>query len=135
LPKKEYSKQKRFSISWVDHFVQRHANEPTPRWSTSMDCQHRAADSSAKCTRYFELLTEKIEYYKVEPEHTYNMDEKGFMLVVVGCSKRSFSRASYEDQKVRSTMQDGSREWISLTACVCADGSHLDPDVHQAHIS
>jgi hypothetical protein len=127
--------KKRVSISWVDHFVQRHANELTPQWSTSMDCQLHAADSSAKYTRYFELLKEKIEYYKVEPEHTYNMDEKGFMLVVVGRSKRSFSRASYGGQKVRSTVQDGSREWISLIACVCADGSHLDPDVHQAYIS
>ncbi|KAI1667071.1 hypothetical protein L13192_09315 [Pyrenophora tritici-repentis] len=55
------------------------------------------------------------------------MDEKGFMLGIVGRSKRIFSKASYEDQRSRGTIQDGSRKWITLIACVCADGSYLDP--------
>jgi hypothetical protein len=38
------------------------------------------------------------------------MDEKGFMLGVVGRSKRIFSRTSYKEGKRRSTIQDGSRE-------------------------
>jgi hypothetical protein len=38
----------------------------------------------------------------------YNMDEKGFMLGVVGRSKRIFSRTSYEEGKRRSTIQNGS---------------------------
>jgi hypothetical protein len=59
-------------------------------------------------------LREKIEQYHIEPRHIYNMDEKGFMLGVVGQLKRIFSRTSYEDEKRRSTIQDGSREWITL---------------------
>jgi hypothetical protein len=51
------------------------------------------------------------------------------MLRVVGLSKRIFSRASYEDQKSEITIQDASREWITLIACVCADGSNLDPSL------
>jgi hypothetical protein len=51
------------------------------------------------------------------------------MLGVVGLSKRIFSRASYEDQKSKITIQDASREWITLIACVCADGSYLDPSL------
>jgi hypothetical protein len=38
----------------------------------------------------------------------YNMDEKGFMLGVVGRSKRIFSRILYKEEKKRSTLQDGS---------------------------
>jgi hypothetical protein len=49
------------------------------------------------------------------------------MLGVVGRSKRIFSKASYEDGKRRSTIQDGSRERITLLACICADGSYIDP--------
>jgi hypothetical protein len=55
------------------------------------------------------------------------MDEKGFMLSIVGRSKRIFSRTLFEGGKRRSTMQDGSREWITLRACICADGSYLKP--------
>jgi hypothetical protein len=49
------------------------------------------------------------------------------MLGAVGRSKRIFSKASYEDRKRRNTIQDGSREWITLLACICADGSYLEP--------
>jgi len=30
---------------------------------------------------------------------------------------------------VRQAIQDGNREWISLLACICADGSALDPSL------
>jgi hypothetical protein len=55
------------------------------------------------------------------------MNEKGFMLGVVGRSKRIFSRTLYEEGKRRSTIQNSSREWITLLACICADGSLLKP--------
>ena len=55
------------------------------------------------------------------------MDEKGFMLGVVGRLKRIFSKDSYEAKKRRTTIQDGSREWITLLAYICADGSYLEP--------
>jgi hypothetical protein len=55
------------------------------------------------------------------------MDEKGFMLGVVGRTKRVFSKASYEAGGRRSIIQDGNREWVTLLACICADGSCLEP--------
>jgi hypothetical protein len=73
-----------------------------------MDNSHHKADSGRKYSLYFDLLHEKIEQYQVEACHIYNMDEKGFMPGVVGCSKRIFSKASSEDGKRRSTIQDGS---------------------------
>jgi hypothetical protein len=62
-----------------------------------MNNSHHKADSGSKYSVYFDLLHEKIEQYHIEPRHTYNMDEKGFMLGVVSRSKRIFSRASYEE--------------------------------------
>jgi hypothetical protein len=55
------------------------------------------------------------------------MDEKGFLLGITTRSKRVFSRQLYESKEARQAIQDGSREWISLLACICADGSAIDP--------
>jgi hypothetical protein len=55
------------------------------------------------------------------------MDEKGFLLGILTRSKRVFSRRLYEEGKIKAHIQDGSREWITLLACICADGSHLEP--------
>jgi hypothetical protein len=61
------------------------------------------------------------------------MDEKGFLIGITGRSKRVFSRRMWEKKEVTATLQDGSREWITLLACVCADGSALPPSlIYQA---
>ena len=73
-----------------------------------MDNSRYKADLGRKYSLYFNLLRKKIKQYYVEPRHTYNIDEKGFMLRVIGRLKRIFSRASYEEGKRRSTIQDSS---------------------------
>jgi hypothetical protein len=35
----------------------------------------------------------------------------------------------WEKKEVRAALQDDSREWITLLACVCADGSALPPSL------
>jgi hypothetical protein len=55
------------------------------------------------------------------------MDEKGFMIGVTGCSKRVFSQAQWELKQVRAALQDGSQEWVTVVATICADGSTLPP--------
>jgi hypothetical protein len=119
--------QRELGVHWVDRFVKRYPDELISKWTTAMDNSCHKADSGSKYSLYFNLLREKIEQYHVEPRHTYNMDEKGFMLGVVGRSKKIFSRTLYKEGKRRSTIQDGSREWITLLACICTDGSYLEP--------
>jgi hypothetical protein len=53
------------------------------------------------------------------------MDEKGFLIGITGRSKRVFSRRQREKKDVRKSMQDGSREWITIMAAVSADGKRL----------
>ena len=55
------------------------------------------------------------------------MDEKGFLIGVLNRSKRVFSRRMWEQKEVKAALQDGSRAWITLLACICADGSALPP--------
>jgi hypothetical protein len=119
--------QRELGVHWVDRFVKRYPDELVSKWTTAMDNSCHKADSGSKYSLYFNLLREKIEQYHVEPRHTYNMDEKGFMLGVVGRSKKIFSRTLYKERKRRSTIQNGPREWITLLACICADGSYLEP--------
>jgi hypothetical protein len=119
--------QRELGVHWVDCFVQRHPNQLISKWTMAMDNSRHKADSGRKYSLYFDLLREQIEQYHIEPCHMYNIGEKGFMLGVVGRSRRIFSRTLYKEGKRRSTIQDGSQEWIMLLACICADGSSLEP--------
>jgi hypothetical protein len=115
------------SESWVARFLHRHQDELTSQWSTSMDRKRHAADSGNKYKVYSKQLGSKIDFYEVEPEHTYNMDEKGFMIGAVGRQKKIFSKRLFKKKQFKQMLQDGNREWISLLACVCADGTALPP--------
>jgi hypothetical protein len=114
---------------WVTRFLHRNKDHLTSRWTTGMDAVRHKADSEAKYKLYFDLLANKITQYNVLPKDTYNMDEKGFMIGVIGRSKRIFSKTRWESKEVRASLQDGSREWITLLAAICADGSHLAPGI------
>jgi hypothetical protein len=59
------------------------------------------------------------------PRHTYNMDEKGFLIGVIGRTLRIFSKRMWDKKEIRASLQDGSREFITLLASTCADGSRL----------
>ena len=67
--------------------------------------------------------------YGIQKQQVYNMDEKGFMIGVLGRSKRVFSKRMWVRKEVKALIQDGNREWITVLACVCADGSALPPGI------
>lgn len=98
------------SESWVTRFVNKHKDQLTSQWTTGMDANRHEADSGDKYRQYLELLQLKIAKYNIKPEHTYNMDEKGFMIGVVGRSTRIFSKRMYERKQVTASLQDGNRE-------------------------
>lgn len=115
------------STSWVTRFLQRHDSDLISKWTTGMDRNRHEADSEHKYRLYFEHLHHKMIQYHIHPASIYNMDEKGFLTGIIGRSKRVFSKAIWERKQVREATQDGSRDWITLLACVCADGSALSP--------
>jgi hypothetical protein len=115
------------SMSWTNQFIKRHQEDLITSWTTGLDRDRHNADSEAKYELYFQLLHKKIKKYSVQPQHTYNIDEKGFLLGITARSKRVFSRPLFNSRQVRQALQDGSREWISVLACICADGSYMDP--------
>ena len=49
---------------------------------------------------------------------------------MIGCmnkSKRVISRRLFEKKNILGNSQDGSREWITVLATICADGTALPP--------
>jgi hypothetical protein len=115
------------SESWVTRFINRHSIHLISRYSTGMDRQRHDADSYDKYKLYFDLLQHKIAEYSIAACHTYNMDEKGFMIGVTGRAKHVFSKRMWTKGEVKASIQDGNRDWQTLIACVCADGSALPP--------
>lgn len=115
------------SDAWVTRFLHRHEAELTTKWSAGIDRNRHQADSHDKYDLYFQLLHRKMREYEVEQRNTYNMDEKGFFVGITTRSKRVFSKAIWVAKLRTAAIQDGNREWITLLACVCGDGSSLPP--------
>lgn len=57
-----------------------------------MDSNRHNAESRYKYKLYFNLLQQKITKYDIQEGNTYNIDEKGFAIRVLGRTKRIFSR-------------------------------------------
>jgi PAS domain-containing protein len=68
-----------------------------------------------------------IEKYHIKPTNTYNFDEKGFLMGICRTMKRIVPIDHLRSKKTLGASQDGSREFISLLATICADGSALPP--------
>jgi hypothetical protein len=118
---------------WPSRWLKAHSGKIVSHYTTGMDRSRKRADSAFKYALYFELLARKIEEYKIDSEHMYNMDEKGFLIGITLKQKRIFSRQGYERGGYKQQLQDGNREWITAIGCICADGSTLSPGlIYQA---
>jgi len=65
--------------------------------------------------------------YDIRPEDCYNMDEKGFLIGRTHKAKRVFNKDLKASGRLLGAGQDGSREWITVVGCICADGTTLPP--------
>lgn len=68
-----------------------------------------------------------MDQYNIQSHNCYNMDEKGFLIGHLQKVRRIFPKALMQQQKLLDTGQDGSREWTTVIATICADGSSLPP--------
>jgi hypothetical protein len=70
-------------------------------------------------------LIEGIKEYNITAENMYNWDEKGLLLGLAHVVKRFMTRHVLKTRQVMSAAQDGSREFLILLACICADVTKL----------
>jgi hypothetical protein len=94
-----------------------------------MDTNRHNADSSERYRLYFDLLHGKVTEFDVLPENTYNMDEKGFMIGVLGKTKRVFDKVLHKEKRFKQASHDGNRDWVTVIGAICADGTTLPPAV------
>ena len=96
--------QEPVSESWVTRFIIRYSIHLISQYSTGMDADRHNADSYMKYELYFNLLQHKIAEYKVDAEHTYNTDKKGFLIGVTLRTKHVFSRRMWEKKEVKASL-------------------------------
>jgi hypothetical protein len=94
-----------------------------------MESSRHKADNGERYRLYFGLLTRKVAEFEVDPENTYNMDEKGFMIGVIGKTKRVFDKVLYKNRRFKQASHNANREWTTVIGCICADGTTLPPAV------
>jgi hypothetical protein len=87
------------------------------------------ADNRREYQLYFDLLSNKIAQYEVQPSNIYNMDEEGFLIGFLTKAKRIYSRAAAKSGRLLSNVQDGNREWITILAAIYADGTSIAPSL------
>lgn len=117
------------SETWVTRFFQRHHDTLENLWQTPMETLRHDADNYERYRLYFDLLHGKMDEHNVLPENTYNMDEKGFMIGVIKKGKRVFDKALFGKKQNQQSSHDGNREWFTIVAAICADGTALPPCV------
>jgi hypothetical protein len=78
---------KHIGDGWIICFIEHNKDHLISKWTKGMDTVYYYADSKAKYNQFFDLLCRKIIQYEVEPAHTYNVDEKGFAIGVIGKQK------------------------------------------------
>lgn len=120
-------------IHWPGRFIKRYQDNLISTYTTAIDAARKRADSKYKYTLYFKLLSRKVKEYKLQAEDIYNIDEKGFLIGILIKGLRIFSRQKYITGSLKQRLQDGNREWITLIACIYADGTALSPGlIYQA---
>jgi hypothetical protein len=91
---------------WVTRFINRHKKDIESHWTAGMDRDRHKANSGERYRLFFQLLHQKMDEYKIQPQHSYNIDKKGFLIGVIRRSKRLFSKAMWDSKEVREALQD-----------------------------
>ncbi|KAF1925221.1 uncharacterized protein M421DRAFT_70558 [Didymella exigua CBS 183.55] len=68
--------QSEVSDSWITQFLHRHADKPTTKWSTGINCERHYSDSKHKYEFYCSLIHPKMRERSVDKRNiTYPTDE------------------------------------------------------------
>lgn len=113
--------------NWCSAFVRRHKDRIDSRYLNRLNLSRHRANTRASYLQYFKIRGEKLEQYNITADNIYNTDEKGFMIGQIQKSKKIFTKASYDADKLPAAGQDGNREWITVLATICANGTALPP--------
>lgn len=118
---------RKLSGNWSSRFVARHKHRLDARYLNTIDLARHKADSRSNYEAYSAIIGQKVEEYSISADNIYNMDEKGFLIGKLQKTRRIFTRDLYEQGTLTGAGQDGTREWITVVATICADGTKSSP--------
>ena len=110
--------------NWAKRFERRQP-ELQSRKVKPVDWKRHDINIYDEITQWFEVIGEVLQDPNVLPENTYNMDETGVMLSMLGSVKVLVSKSDLRDYRgagVKRTM-------VTAIECVSADGRALFPMV------
>jgi len=107
--------------------VNRHRSELDSTYLNNLDLERHHADSVYSYKVFYNTVNQKIQQYQISEDNIYNMDEKGFLLGRLNKGRRIFSKDLKGSGKLLAAVQDGSRDWLTVVATICADGTALAP--------
>ena len=108
---------------WVNRFNTR-TKEIKLRRSRPYDRQRALNEDRRVIEPWFELVRLTKEKYGIPDEDTYNFNETGFIMGVIG-SQMVFTGS--EKRSKPKNIQPGSREWVTIITGICAAGWSIPP--------
>ncbi|PVH72219.1 hypothetical protein DL98DRAFT_553259 [Cadophora sp. DSE1049] len=113
--------------NWTANFVRRRGDRLRSAYLCNIDNERAKSEYHPNIVYFFNILIEGIEKYNITGENIHNWDEKGFLIGLAQSLKRIMTKEDYKSGRIKHAIQDGSRSFISLLACICADGTAIPP--------
>ena len=104
-------------IHWPQKFLSRHP-EIASWWSQPLEQDQANNAMYETISHWFTLINDIIQTYKIEQEDTYNIDEKGFGMGLMGKAKVFCSKENLEPIMHKPT----NTKWVSILECISANG-------------
>jgi hypothetical protein len=85
---------------------------------------NRMKDTSKEVLQgWFDTFKSTMEFYNIEPDNVYNMDESGFSIGEIQASRVIVNTAVRQKYQA----QPGRQEWVTAVEAICADGTAIPP--------
>ena len=107
---------------FTNRFLKRHP-ELRKRLARPLSSERVSATNFSSINHFFDLLADVKSRFKIQPRNIWNADEKGFSLGVGGKEQVICESLNHFPRLV----QDGNREWLTITESASAKGSTLPP--------
>ena len=109
-------------VRWYQGFLHRHSTLVS-KFSRALDHARSVAITKPLIKSWLELFSSTIRQYKITAENTYNMDETGIAMGVLGRSMVVVPRTAAQ----RYMQMPGNKNWVSILKTINDTGNSIDP--------
>ena len=131
--------------NWAREFVKRYNTELKSIYLRNMDRDRMKSEYAPVFKHFYDLVSDDlkrqinfkrshcmqlshyVEKYHLTTDVMWNWDEKDFVIGQASIIQRIMSLEAFESGRITHASQDGSREFISLLACISANDVALPP--------